>query len=565
MALVIGNSAYEKAAPLANPVNDATDMASKLEAIGFEVHRGLNLNSNDMRNLIVRFGRATETADIALFFYAGHGIQAGGENYLVPIEAEIEFENEIGLTLIPTTQVLDQLGRAKSSRLVFLDACRDNPFKRQLMKSMGTRSATSLHSGLSQPRKIPDTYIAYATQPDAVADDGSGRNSPFTAALLKYIDEPGLSVHDLMLKVGNDVRAATGERQEPWSASTLRHRFFFVPTTLESATVGPSNVMDRFTAASELSSRTGWQEFIKDFEGDPAAQRYVKIARKELKKSLLPLERPDTASIPPAWSGWTSSASQPEHPDTASVPSADAEAPPEKFLQRLLPDGSETLDSPSVQTVTGEASVAMKNSADVASNAQVGAHAAHTKQERTTQEEAIFSWEKSRSAPASVEPGTVAWFVAMESPGGDMPPEPAIRADATIPGEDLQLRLTIRRNADKTLPASHVVELIFLTPDGFKDGEVDDVPHIVLKSAEQKAGSQLVGISAKIADGFFLVALDETKAEIDTNLSLLRQQSWIDIPVVYKSGRRALFTLKRGQSGEAVITDTLSIWEAVKG
>ena len=100
-----------------------------------------------------------------------------------------------------------------------------------------------------------------------------------------------------------------------------------------------------------------------------------------------------------------------------------------------------------------------------------------------------------------------------ESPGGDLPPEPAIRAEATIPGKDIQLRMTIRRNADQTLPASHIIEMIFLTPDGFEGGGIDNILRVAMKSSEQDAGSPLIGIPAKIADGFFLVALNDTKAE----------------------------------------------------
>ena len=125
------------------------------------------------------------------------------------------------------------------------------------------------------------------------------------------------------------------------------------------------------------------------------------------------------------------------------------------------------------------------------------------------------------SAQGSAEPGTIVWSLVQESPGGDLPPEPAIRAEATIPGKDIQLRMTIRRNADQTLPASHIIEMIFLTPDGFEGGGIDNILRVAMKGSEQDAGSPLIGIPAKIADGFFLVALNDTKAEIDANMALL--------------------------------------------
>jgi hypothetical protein len=174
---------------------------------------------------------------------------------------------------------------------------------------------------------------------------------------------------------------------------------------------------------------------------------------------------------------------------------------------------------------------------------------------------AIFYEERTSSAQGSAEPGTIVWTEVQESPGGDLPPEPAIRAEATIPGKDIQLRMTIRRNGDKTLPASHIIEMIFLTPEGFDGGGIDNVLRIALKGSEQDAGSPLLGIPAKIADGFFLIALNDSKNEIETNLNLLRRQNWIDIPIVYKSGRRALFTMEKGVPGEKVFDETIKAWQ----
>ena len=144
-----------------------------------------------------------------------------------------------------------------------------------------------------------------------------------------------------------------------------------------------------------------------------------------------------------------------------------------------------------------------------------------------------------------------------ESPGGNLPPEPAIRAEATIPGKNVQLRMTIKRNADQSLPASHIIEMIFLTPEGFPGGGIDNILRVAMKGSEQEAGNPLIGIPAKIADGFFLVALNDSKAETDANLTLLRRQAWIDIPVVYKSGRRALFTMEKGIPGDKVFDEAL--------
>ncbi|MFC3325986.1 hypothetical protein [Mesorhizobium cantuariense] len=177
-------------------------------------------------------------------------------------------------------------------------------------------------------------------------------------------------------------------------------------------------------------------------------------------------------------------------------------------------------------------------------------------------QKAIFYEERTSTAQGSAEPGNIVWSLVQESPGGDLPPEPAIRAEATIPGKDIQLRMTIRRNTDQTLPASHIIEMIFLTPDGFEGGGVDNILRVAMKGSEQDAGSPLIGIPAKIADGFFLVALNDTKADEDANMTLLRGQDWIDVPVVYKTGRRALLTMEKGIPGEKVFDEAIKAWQA---
>lgn len=176
-------------------------------------------------------------------------------------------------------------------------------------------------------------------------------------------------------------------------------------------------------------------------------------------------------------------------------------------------------------------------------------------------QKAIFYEERTNVAEGSAESGSVVWSLVQESPGSGQPTEPAIRAEATIPGKDIQLRMTIRRNADKTLPASHIIELIFLTPDNFDGGGIENILRFALKDTEEAAGSPLLGMPAKIADGFFLVALNDTKAETETNLGLLKREQWIDVPLVYKSGRRALFTMEKGIPGDKVFDEAIKAWQ----
>lgn len=270
-------------------------------------------------------------------------------------------------------------------------------------------------------------------------------------------------------------------------------------------------------------------------------------------------------------------------PATETPPGDSNETP--KFTQRLTPEGNETDPGPanggatvgegtSVATLTqppgttppiaappgdtpaptGEA--AIPGVTDEVAAAQPSDPALAVGQK------AIFYEERTSSSEGSAEPGSTVWSLVQESPGNNLPPEPAIRAEATIPGKNVQLRMTIKRNADQSLPASHIIEMIFLTPEGFPGGGIDNILRVALKGSEQEAGNPLIGIPAKIADGFFLVALNDSKAETAANLTLLRRQSWIDIPVVYKSGRRALFTMEKGIPGDKVFDEALKAWSA---
>jgi len=275
---------------------------------------------------------------------------------------------------------------------------------------------------------------------------------------------------------------------------------------------------------------------------------------------------------------------------TGDAPAGDTNETP-KFTQRLTPEGNETDPGPanggatvgegtSVATLTQPPGAAPPiaeppggtaaqggqdtNSGATDQAAVQPAPGAATDPAVAVAQKAIFYEERTSASEGSAEPGSIVWTLVQESPGNNLPPEPAIRAEATIPGKGVQLRMTIKRNADQSLPASHIIEMIFLTPDGFPGGGIDNILRVALKGSEQEAGNPLIGIPAKIADGFFLVALNDSKAETAANLTLLRRQAWIDIPVVYKSGRRALFTMEKGIPGDKVFDEALKAWAAAE-
>jgi uncharacterized caspase-like protein len=228
VALVMGNGAYRSVAPLSNPSNDAADIAQALRRIGFDVIEGRDLEKRAMEDKIRDFGHKLDKADVALFFYAGHGLQVGGKNYLVPIDAKLDRAGDLSFETVEVGLVMGQMEAEKRVNLVFLDACRDNPLTRSLARALGTRSA-SVGQGLASIQSAVGTMIAYATQPDNVALDGEGRNSPFTAALLRHIATPGLEISSLMKRVRADVVAATRERQVPWDHSSLMGDVVLVP------------------------------------------------------------------------------------------------------------------------------------------------------------------------------------------------------------------------------------------------------------------------------------------------------------------------------------------------
>jgi hypothetical protein len=309
VALVVGNSNYANVVRLPNPRNDAGDVAASLKTLGFDVTPGLDLDRNGLLNALVAFGRAAEGADVALFFYAGHGLQVNGQNYLVPVDARVEYEAELDLALVPVPLVMQQLARGSRVNIVMLDACRDNPFAKELSRTLGTRSASALGRGLSRIQSASGTFLAFATQPDNVAQDGDGRNSPFTRALLANMAKPGLSLSDMMIEVRNDVMQQTNAKQVPWDSSSLTGRFSFKVEGTVTVTRERSSEPSDSAVDARLVERGAWNA-IQD-SGDPSVFErflrdypdglYAPLARDGLAK-LTPEKKPapQVALAPPA-------------------------------------------------------------------------------------------------------------------------------------------------------------------------------------------------------------------------------------------------------------------------
>src|SRR5450432_2917249 len=221
VAFVVGNGAYKNVAQLPNPPVDAKAMAAVLRNVGFDVVEGTNLTRDKMTEKLLDFGKKAQGADVAVFFYAGHGIAISGTNYLLPVDADIKSEMDVKLgAAINIDLTLDQtMGDAKV-KLVFLDACRDNPFAAKI-KSNATRSV-SVQSGLAEMKSGEGTLIAFATGPGQTALDGQeGTNSPFTRALLANLTQPGVEIQQAMTKVRAQVNEETSKGQLPWGHTNL--------------------------------------------------------------------------------------------------------------------------------------------------------------------------------------------------------------------------------------------------------------------------------------------------------------------------------------------------------
>src|SRR6187401_897657 len=222
VAFVVGNGAYKNVAPLPNPSVDAKAIAATLRNVGFEVVEGSNLTRDKMTERLLDFGKKAQGADVALFFYAGHGIAISGTNYLLPIDADIKSEMDVKLgAAINIDLTLEQtMGDAKV-KLVFLDACRDNPFAAKIKSNSATRSV-SVQTGLAEMKSGEGTLIAFATGPGQTALDGQeGSNSPFTRALIANIATPGVEIQQAMTKVRAQVNEETSKGQLPWGHTNL--------------------------------------------------------------------------------------------------------------------------------------------------------------------------------------------------------------------------------------------------------------------------------------------------------------------------------------------------------
>src|SRR5262249_55395981 len=259
VALVIGNGAYQSAPALANPGNDARDVAAALRRVGFETILGLDLDRAGMDDLAVRFARAARDADVAMFYYSGHALQFNGVNYLAPVDAKLTDEADLR-RLARVDDIVADLQQAKNLRVLVLDSCRDNPLAEDLKRLIGRTRALTLTRGLAKIDSPLGMIVAYATQAGRTAEDGAGRNSPFTAAFLRHIETPE-EIGTLFRRVSADVYEATGRTQLPELSLSLIGEFYLKEQAKSATTTAPTTAAlattpDRTPSASRHLARS---------------------------------------------------------------------------------------------------------------------------------------------------------------------------------------------------------------------------------------------------------------------------------------------------------------------
>lgn len=285
VALVIGNSAYEKVPELPNPTRDAADIGRALERLDFKITQIKNATAQEMRKAVVEFGRSAEGSDIAVVFYAGHGMEVGGENWLIPISAELRSDTDIESEAISLRSVSLQVSKARKLGLVILDACRNNPFAAKMKRSTSTRAVTR---GLAPTEPSDNVLIAYAARDGTTASDGDGRNSPFTTSLLRHIETPGLEISFLFRRVRDDVMAATKREQQPFVYGSLSKEEIYLKASAVAvqapvaSTPAPATPAEdeKFWLAIQTSTVAGlYEEFLARYP----RSNHVAVARQRIK------------------------------------------------------------------------------------------------------------------------------------------------------------------------------------------------------------------------------------------------------------------------------------------
>src|SRR5580692_1365161 len=283
VALIIGNSAYQNVAPLPNPANDAAAIADLFTKASFDVVMSRrDMKSLDMRRALREFTDQARGADIAVVYFAGHGLEVDGTNYVVPIDAVLERDADVDDEAVSLNRILMATEAATKLRLVILDACRDNPFAKRMKRTLATRAISRGLVGVEANR--PNTFIAFAAKEGATASDGDGSHSPFTTALLNHLTQPGLDIRKAFGYVRDDVMSATGNQQEPYTTNSLGgNDVTLVPAPSAPLPAG-GNANTEIRRDYELAERVGTREAWDSFVAAHPTGFYTDLAKAQRNK-----------------------------------------------------------------------------------------------------------------------------------------------------------------------------------------------------------------------------------------------------------------------------------------
>ncbi len=377
MALVIANGVYKNVPALANPPRDGEAIAALLHQIGFETDTRLNLDRAGFESALADFSQSAEDADIAIVYYAGHGIEVDGRNYLIPVDAKLATDKQARFELIGLDDVMASLDGVKGLRAVFLDACRNNPFLASMTRSKATRS---IAQGFTPVEAQNGTIISYAAKEGTVAADGLGDHSPYATALLAYMGEPGLEIQFMLRKVRDKVQKLTGGRQEPYISASISGDPIYLaePPKPVTQSAEPDPVQADFQAAKNVDTAGAWQAFL-DKHGQDTSNFYVRLAIEARLKAMqaataadggtqgaireIDPAKPDAtveeeagslAVTPPAGSGGKAMRSAPSASDMTKIDKAKPFPPPKnaKDGNRKPPEPQKKQAKPSKPPVT---------------------------------------------------------------------------------------------------------------------------------------------------------------------------------------------------------------------
>jgi uncharacterized caspase-like protein len=305
VALVIGNGAYARAPHLPNPQHDAEDVAAALKRSGFETILATDVDKSGMDEAIIRFARAMHVADVAMFYYSGHALQFGGVNYLMPVDAKLDDEADLR-RMVRVDDVIADMHQAKNLRILVLDSCRDNPLANQLKRSMGAARSASVGRGLAKIDSPEGMIIAYATQAGSVADDGDGRNSPYTTAFLKNV-EAREEIGTIFRRITADVYQATHQKQLPELSLSLIGEFYLKGKLQITVTPGAAQApIDPCAAASDhwkstaaINTKAAYEDHLARF---PTCA-FASLAQAKMASLTAPDQAKDARRFDGIWQG----------------------------------------------------------------------------------------------------------------------------------------------------------------------------------------------------------------------------------------------------------------------